>query len=199
MLSQQQKKYVKGISKKLSKGYPFSKIDFDTFFSKMQQQNPFTDIQDYFNDQLQLLVLKTRTAKINKDITTKFLDCLYEQLSDSIYIMKKEFEQLVIQKCQKLIAKINQQNPQIQNRDHSDYRAQFQVLKFETSLENNDITSISLNYTNEKLKHGIDAMLKEHDNTIGYLTKVWFYHYQTDEFETKKIGMDKIKILTKKA
>ncbi|KAL4478520.1 hypothetical protein ABPG74_006755 [Tetrahymena malaccensis] len=153
-------------------------------------------IENKFNKQK--YIIHAITAKINKDITTKILDCLYEQLSNSIYVMKKEFEQLVIQKCQKLIAKINQQNPQIQNRDHSDYRAQSQVLKFETSLENNDIASISLNYTNEKLKHGIDTMLKEHDNTIGYLTKVWFYHYQTDEFETKKIGMDKIKILTKK-
>ncbi|KAL4465202.1 hypothetical protein ABPG74_001916, partial [Tetrahymena malaccensis] len=185
MLTQQQVKCVNSISKKHTKGYPISKIEFDTFILKIQKQNPFTEIQDYFNDQIQQLSLKTRTAKEKSDVTIKQLDCIYEQLKDSIDVMKKEYELLI---CQKLLVKINQQNPYIQNLDYSLYGAQSQILKAETSQENRQTTSIQPNCSSEGVKHSIDSLLKGYEIVNQYLAKVWSYLYLSEGYEDKKIA-----------
>ncbi|KAL4465198.1 hypothetical protein ABPG74_001912 [Tetrahymena malaccensis] len=125
----------------LSKGHPINKMDFETFFKKMQQQNPFTEIQDYFNYQIQSLVLKT--VKENRDFITKQLDCIYEQLQDKIDFMKKEFQLLIIQKFQQQNAQISQQNLKRQYRNNLGYEAQSQILKAKASQEKIEIVLIT--------------------------------------------------------
>ncbi|KAL4478525.1 hypothetical protein ABPG74_006760 [Tetrahymena malaccensis] len=186
MLTQQQVKLVESISKKRSKGQNISYFEFQTFILKMQQTNPFTQLQDYFNDQMKSFILK-RTIREECDVAIKQIDCIYEYLKDSINIMKKYHELLI---CQKLFAKINHQNPsQIQNLDHFDYGAQSQLLKAEVSQEKREITSKKPNCSNEEVKHYIYSILKEYDNVNGYLSKVWFQLYLAQEYEEKKIGM----------
>ncbi|KAL4478539.1 hypothetical protein ABPG74_006774, partial [Tetrahymena malaccensis] len=156
----------------------------------MQQQNPFTEIQDYFNDQIQSFVLKTRTTREKRDVTTKQLDRIYEQLKYSIDVLKKEYELLI---CQKLIEKINLQNPQIQNLD---YVAQSSILKEENVQEKREITSIQPNCSYEEIKYSIDSLLKGYDNVNRYLAKAWYQLYFAEEYEEKKIGMSVQKLDT---
>ncbi|KAL4478524.1 hypothetical protein ABPG74_006759 [Tetrahymena malaccensis] len=181
MLTQQQVKLVKSISKKLSEGYHISKIEIQTFIQKMQQQNPFTQLQDYFDDQIQSFVLKARTTREKRGVTTKQVDCIQEQLKDSIDIMKKEYELLI---CEKLIAKINHQNL-----DCSHYGAQSQLLKAEASQGKREITSVQPIYSNEEIKYSIGSLLKEQENVNRCLAKAWHQLYLAEEYEEKKIGM----------
>ncbi|KAL4484767.1 hypothetical protein ABPG74_019944, partial [Tetrahymena malaccensis] len=184
MLTQQQCKLVKSISKKLSQGYHISEISYQTFIQKMQQQNPFTQLQDYFNDQIQLQILNARSAKINKDIASKQLDCMYNQLKDSIEMMKEDYELLIYQK---LIVKINQQSPQ-----NSEYGTQSFLLKAETSQEkrndqiqlqiNKDIASKQkqLDSMYNQLQYSIKVMIK--DNELLLIEKINQHSPQNSEY-----------------
>ncbi|KAL4478570.1 hypothetical protein ABPG74_006805 [Tetrahymena malaccensis] len=186
MLTQQQVKFIRSISKKHSKGYHISKIQFQAFILKMQQ-NPFTEIQDYLNDQIQSFVLKIRTNTEKRDVATKQLDCIQEiqeQLKYSIDFINKEHELLIYQK---FFAMINHLYPQIQNLDHSHYGAQSQVLKAETSQGKIQITYIQPNCSNEEIKHNINSLLKAYGNINEYLAKVGFQLYLSEEYEEKKI------------
>ncbi|KAL4478521.1 hypothetical protein ABPG74_006756, partial [Tetrahymena malaccensis] len=151
----------------------------------MQQQNPFTQLQDYFNDQIQSFVLKARATREKRDVTTKQLDCIQDQLKDSIDIMKKEYELII---CEKQIAKINHQIL-----DYQHYGAQSQLQQAETSQEKREITSVQPIYSNEEIKQSIDSLLKEQENVNRCLAKALYQLYIAEEYEEKKIGMHNMK------
>ncbi|KAL4478523.1 hypothetical protein ABPG74_006758, partial [Tetrahymena malaccensis] len=184
-------KLVKSISKKRSKGNHISYFEFQIFAQQMQQPNPFTQLQDYFNDQIKSFALNTRTIGEERDVTIKQLDCIQEQLKDRIEVMKKEHGFL---KCQKLFVKINHQNPsQIQNLDYFGYEAESQLLKAEASQEKRETKSKKTNCSNEEIKHSIDSLLKQYGDINRYLAKVWYQLYLAEEYEEKKIGMHNMK------